>query len=59
MIALFTLGSIRKGQHLKPLEYKELDLDAPWESFDVGHELTIKGIKRFVADYESTLRKTA
>jgi transaldolase len=52
-------GINSKGQHLKPIEYKELDLNAPWESFDVRHELTIKGIKKFVADYESTLRKTA
>jgi transaldolase len=48
-----------KGQHLKPIEYKELDLNAPWESFDLRHELTTKGIQKFVADYESTLRKTA
>jgi transaldolase len=48
-----------KGNHLKPIEYKELDLNAPWESFDLRHELTTKGIQKFVADYESTLRKTA
>jgi transaldolase len=48
-----------KGQDLKPIEYKELDLDAPWESFDLRHELTTKGIQKFVSDYESTLRKTA
>ena len=52
-------GIDSKGQHLKPIAYKELDLNAPWESFDVRHELTTKGIKQFVADYESTLRKTA
>jgi transaldolase len=48
-----------KGQHLRPMEYKELDLGAPWESFDLRHELTTKGIQKFVADYESTLRETA
>jgi transaldolase len=47
-----------KGQRLTAIEYKELDLNAPWESFDLRHELTTKGIKKFVADYESTLRKT-
>ncbi len=47
------------GQRLKPIEYKELDLGAAWESFDLQHELTTKGIQKFVADYESTLRKTA
>jgi len=48
-----------KGQALKPIEYKELDLNDSWESFDLRHELTTKGIQRFVADYESTLRKSA
>jgi transaldolase len=48
-----------KGQRLKPIEYKELVLGVSWESFDLQHELTTKGIQRFVADYESTLRKTA
>ena len=48
-----------QGQALKPIEYKELDLNARWESFDLRHELTRKGIQKFVADYESTLRKSA
>lgn len=48
-----------QGQALKPIKYRELDLNAPWESFDLRHELTKKGIQKFVADYESTLRKSA
>jgi hypothetical protein len=48
-----------KGQALKPIEYKNLDLNASWESFDLRHELTTKGIQKFVSDYESTLRKSA
>jgi transaldolase len=48
-----------KGQALKPIEYRELNLNAPWESFDLRHELTKKGIQKFVADYEGTLRKSA
>jgi len=48
-----------QGQPLKPIEYKELNLNASWESFDFYHELTTNGIRKFVADYESTLRKTA
>lgn len=44
---------------LKPIEYKELDLDAPWDSFDLAHELTTKGIQKFVSDYESTLKRSA
>jgi len=48
-----------QGQPLKPIEYKELNLNASWESFDFYHELTTNGIRKFVADYESTLLKTA
>jgi transaldolase len=48
-----------EGRQLKPIPYREIDLDAPWESFDVRHELTTKGIERFVADYNSTLQLAA
>ena len=47
------------GQALRPIAYKELDLNAPWETFDVRHVLTRKGIEKFVADYEGTIRKSA
>lgn len=47
------------GKLLKPILYKEIDLNAPWESFDLRHELTTKGIERFVADYKSTLQSAA
>jgi len=48
-----------KGKSLKPIAYKDLDLNLPWESFDLAHELTSKGIQKFVADYQSTLRRSA
>jgi transaldolase len=47
------------GKSLRAIPYKELDLNAPWESFDLKHELTDKGIERFVADYKSTLAPAA
>jgi transaldolase len=47
------------GQPLKPIPYKELDLNLPWQSFDITHELTTKGIQKFVADYRSTLKRSA
>jgi transaldolase len=48
-----------KGRPLKPIAYKELDLNRSWESFDISHELTTKGIQKFVADYQSTLKRSA
>ena len=52
-------GVDSKGRDLKPIPYKELDLSNPWDRFDIAHELTKKGIEKFVADYESTLQRTA
>ncbi len=47
------------GKALKPIPYKGLDLNLPWQSFDIAHELTSKGIQKFVADYRSTLKRSA
>jgi len=47
------------GQPLKPIPYQLLNLNSEWESFDITHELTTKGIQKFVADYQSTLRRSA
>src|SRR6266481_5642262 len=47
------------GKPLEPIPYKALDLTRPWQSFDTGHELTTVGIQKFVADYRSTLRRSA
>lgn len=44
---------------LKAISYKALDLNLPWQSFDIAHDLTTKGIQKFVADYRSTLRRSA
>lgn len=52
-------GKTSDGQPLRPLPYKSLNLDQPWEKFDIAHELTTKGIRRFVEDYQNTLKKTA
>jgi transaldolase len=47
------------GQPLKPIPSKVLDLNLPWQSFNSAHELTKKGIQKFVADYRSTLKRSA
>ena len=48
-----------KGNALKPIRYQQIDLNAPWESFDLKHELTDTGIRKFVDDYKSTLAPAA
>src|SRR6202022_2160198 len=52
-------GVDASGKPLKTIPYKGLDLNLPWQSFDIAHELTNKGIQKFVADYQSTLRRSA
>jgi transaldolase len=55
----FKYESIVDGKHLREIPYKELKLTDSWESFDIQHELTDVGIKKFVADYRSTLQTAA
>jgi len=56
----FTYNGIgANGQRLKQISYKVLDLNLPWQSFNIAHELTTKGIQKFVADYRSTLKRSA
>ena len=52
-------GIATDGQLLKPIPFKELDLNLPWQTFDIANELTTKGIQKFVADYRSTLKRSA
>lgn len=39
----------------RPIPFADLSLDQPWESFDISHALTAKGIDKFVADYRKTV----
>jgi transaldolase len=43
----------------KSIPYEELDLEQPWHSFNAQHELTTKGIEKFVSDYRATLYQAA
>jgi transaldolase len=48
-----------KGKPLNPIPYQDLNVNCPWQDFDVAHELTKAGIQKFVADYRSTLKRSA
>jgi len=52
-------GTARANKQLRPITYKLLDLNREWESFDIRHDLTTKGIRQFVADYKNTLKQSA
>jgi transaldolase len=56
----FVYAAVDKNhQPLNPIAYEKLDLNAPWESFDPHHELTDKGVRKFVEDYKSILAPAA
>ena len=46
------------GKRLKPIPYKNINLNKSWSAFNLRHDLTEKGIEKFVADFEGTLRRT-
>lgn len=48
-----------EGKPLEPIPYKQIEMDLPWDTFDIQHQLTRKGIEKFVADYKSTLAPAA
>ena len=47
------------GKALKPIPYRDINLTQPWNAFDLRHNLTTKGIEKFVEDFESTTRLSA
>lgn len=40
---------------LKAIPYKDLNLNQPWQSFDIHHDLTDKGIDRFTTDWNALI----
>lgn len=40
----------------KAIPYRELDLSRSWESFDIRHDLTDKGMAKFSADWNALLK---
>lgn len=42
--------------NLKGISYKELDLNKKWTSFDISHELTEAGIKKFSEDWKKFVK---
>lgn len=43
-------------KHLKPIPYKEIDLNKKWEDYDIRHDLTEKGMERFSADWNVLIK---
>ena len=41
---------------LKSIPFKEIDLSKEWQSYDIRHELTDKGMERFSADWNALIK---
>ena len=48
-------GTGRDETELESIPYLDLDLNRPWQEYDIKHELTDKGIGTFVRDYCATI----
>ncbi len=45
------------GTHgLKAIPYKDIALAKKWEDYDISHELTVKGMERFSADWNELIK---
>lgn len=47
---------IYERNDLKPIEYVGLDLDQPWQEFNISHELTDAGMEKFVSDWNAMIK---
>jgi transaldolase len=45
-----------ESQKLEPIPYLEINLDKPWQEYDIHHELTDKGIERFAKDWNGLIK---
>jgi len=45
------------GKALRPIPYEDINLNKSWTAFNLRHDLTTKGVERFVADFEGTLQQ--
>ncbi len=47
---------VYRPEGLKSIPFKEIDLTKYWESYDIRHELTDKGMERFSADWNALIK---
>ena len=41
---------------LKGIPYRDIDLSKNWREYDISHELTVKGMERFSADWNALIK---
>ena len=43
---------------LKAIPYRDLDLYKKWQQHDIAHDLTVKGMERFSADWNALIKQS-
>jgi len=43
-------------RNLNDIPYKDIELSRNWQEYDISHDLTIKGIEKFSADWNSLIK---
>ncbi len=51
-----TVEALASVKDLTPIDYKVINLDSPWESYNVHHELTVKGLEKFAQDWNALIK---
>lgn len=46
------------SSNLKPISYQEINLNKPWQEYNIKHELTNIGIEKFSGDWNSLINST-
>lgn len=53
----FNVGEYKNKDHLEPIEYNnEIVKTTDWQNLDYEHELTTKGLSRFVSDWSALIK---
>ena len=48
-------GQGEGGFTLKPIPYLNIDLNKPWQEYNIEHELTDKGLEKFASDWNKLI----
>lgn len=51
-----TIEALASIKDLEPIEYKNIDLNLPWDSYNIEHELTTNGLIKFAEDWNSLIK---
>lgn len=51
-------GFVYNSEGLQAIPYRDVDLTKKWREYDIYHELTVKGMERFSADWNALIKSS-